>query len=120
MGKKPKPIVVSSADHLLRGQLQHQLGASNKEISAEAIYVAFVSLFPGANPATFPLDDPVGKWISPWPTFAPAFINQANNHPPFYQDNLGLTLRDISQAKEIGDVGNAIVDRFKKNGWSIT
>lgn len=116
----PKNVPFSAQQHLLRGQLQHQFDASHKRISAQQLYLRFVSLFPGANPAAFDLDDKVGNWINPWPSFAPAFINKVNNFGPYKSDGLNLRLRDISKAKTIGAVGEKIAQWYVKNGWTIT
>jgi hypothetical protein len=114
-----KQVAFSGAQHLQRGQLQHQFNASNKTISAVQLYLRFASLV-HADPNTFNLQAKVGDWINPWPSFAPAFVNVANNFPPYKSDGIRISLRDISSAQTIGDVGEKIANRYVKNGWTIT
>ena len=118
MPAKKRPSI-SGADHLYRGQLDFKLAASNRQISAKQLYLRFAAVI-HADPAKLNLSDKVGKWINPWPGFAPAFVSYVNKFPAYVSDGMQLTLKDISKAVLIADVGDAIASRYVRNGWTIT
>lgn len=113
--KKP---AISGIDHLYRGQLDFQLGVSNRQIAAKTLYLRFAAVL-HADPAKLDLDDKVGKWINPWPGFAPAFVSSVNKFPPYVSDGIQLSLKDVSRAVFVKDIGDAIANRYVQSGWTI-
>jgi hypothetical protein len=88
-------------------------------VAAQWIMTSLRHVIDPTDSRTILWDAPISKYVRGGTPAVRAFANVLNRSPQFSGYQLGLTPGDLNGVKSVADVGAAIIDWFKGNGYRV-